>query len=222
MIGVATYVVGLVATLPARLIVAHGPGTNIPDVAGTILHGEAALAGGELLDWRWAPLRSLVELGFAVDWTATSDRTSLAGRARFRPGVTSIADMSGTADGALLKSALPGLPFTCDMPLQIDLKRVTIGGADQRVEGRVLSDAGGCAPKGAANLVAPVPALLFEATPDGPNSRGRIVRQALRRVPLATLRLTRDGRLSVAVTRDGARALPFASPPGGLTIDTTL
>jgi hypothetical protein len=216
-VGILAYVAGLVVTLPARLIVQHGEGTNIADVAGSLWAGEAALTSGEVVAWRWAPLRSLAGLGYAADVRLTSDRTALSGTALLRPGSVTLANVAGTAGGALLNALFPRLPFTCDLAMQVAVRRLTIGSGDQHAEGRILGDSGRCAPVSAPSATTPLPPLVLESVADG---QLRLAKQGQRRVALADVRLGRDDALSIAVTPAGAAAFPFAVPPGGLNLDT--
>lgn len=213
----AAYLAGLVVYLPARLIVAHGEGTNIADVAGTIWHGEAALAGGATLGWRWAPLRSLTGFGFAGDFTVRSDRGELQGKALLGPRSITLADVGGATGASLAAALFPRLPFACDMPLQVDLRRVKLGGGDQHVDGRILGNAGNCALRSAPGATTAVPPLVLESAGD---RRAQIARQGQRRVPLATFDLGRDGAIGIRITQEGAAAFPFAVPAGGLAVDT--
>ncbi len=82
-LGLAAYIVALVATLPARFAVDWGPGWQ---VAGTIWHGEAVRDGAYRLSWRWAPLRSLAALAFAADVRFEGGGIDIAGSVTARGG----------------------------------------------------------------------------------------------------------------------------------------
>ncbi len=222
-LGLAAYLIALLAAIPAGLFVpANGP---LLEVDGTIWHGEAALDGGDRLRWRFAPLRSLVNLGFAVDWRVDGAATDLGGGAVLAAGGRVALDsISGRADGALLRAAAPGLPFTCELDLQFDLPTLRLGGADQRAAGEIRSDAGGCRPTAdpAASPTA-VPPLLLVAEPDARHGTAfSIVPLGQRRTRLVDGTLDRDGRLRVTIGRAGAAVLPFAAPNGGLSLETQL
>lgn len=218
-IGAAAYLLTLLATIPAAFVVPRGDA--IAGLGGTVWRGQAALAGGDRLSWRWAPLATLANLGFAADFTVDGAGTALAGRAVLRSKSVRLDDVSGTADARLLGVAAPRIGFTCAMPLRLDLKRIAIGGGNQRVEGTATSDAGTCQPRGGGTAV-PVPPLAFTAAHAGDASTGDITPAAYRRQTLVGFRLSEAGRLSLSVTRAGAATLPFTGPATGFTIETDL
>lgn len=219
-IGIATYLVALVATIPARLVAPRMQGVAI---GGTIWRGEAAVAGGNRLAWSWAPLRSLLQLGFAIDWRADGPAADLAGRALLKPGRVILEAVRGGADGSLLDAIAPDLPFTCGMVMQVDLPRVALGGDGQGFSGEVRSDPGTCRTKDAGGLPTPVPALIMVAKPaEARSTLATIAPLGQRRNRLVKITLGSKGRLVVGVTPAGAAALPFVSPSGGITIETDL
>jgi hypothetical protein len=216
-IGLVTYLLSLLATTPARLFVPPSPG--ISAVGGTIWHGEAALVGGNRLEWRWAPLRSISGLGFAVDWRVTGAATDLGGRALLRRSGVRFDRVSGRADGSLLAAVAPDLPFRCDLLIQANLPLLAIGDK-QRVEGMLRSEPGSCSSGGA---IAPLPPLVAASRASGGG------RSALRLMAvgqpgrlLAELVLREEGALDLRVTPAGAALMPFLLPPGGTRIRTAI
>ncbi|WNO55128.1 type II secretion system protein N [Stakelama saccharophila] len=205
----------MIATLPAGAVLKNRPWRT--GISGTVWEGEVGVAGGSIVRWNWAPLRSLTSLGFAVDWRATGENTDLGGRALFRPGRMVVDKVSGSADATLLRALAPDLPFTCSMTMQVDLPRVALGGGDQEVEGQVAADPGSCAATGGSPAV-PVPALMFTATPIGNETRMRLTPMAQRRREFVTATLAEDGTLRATMTPAGAGALPFAGLPAGASI----
>lgn len=215
-IAIVTCLLSLLAATPARLFVPPSPG--IAAVGGTIWHGEAALVGGNRLEWRWAPLRSIAGFGFAVDWRVTGAATDLGGRALLRRDGVRLDLVSGRADGSLIAAIAPDLPIRCDLMIQADLPLLVIGSADQQVEGMLRSEPGTCASGGA---IAPLPPMVAASR----GSRGG--RSALRLVAagqpgrlLAELVLRKEGAMDLRVTPAGAALLPFVLPPGGTRIRT--
>ena len=205
----------MVATIPASAVLSDGPWRS--GAGGTIWNGEAGLARGSRLTWRWAPLRSLVNLAFAVDWRASGSGTDLGGRALMGLSATTIEDMTGTADGTLLQAVQPDLPFTCDMVMQVDFPRVRVGGDEQMVAGRLATDAGSCAPKrgGAPTAIGP---MMLTGEAIGAESRLRLVPATQRLRTLMAIVLTQDGTVTLSMTPEGATALPFTGLPGGASI----
>lgn len=214
-IGIAAYVVAMVATVPASVALGDGPWRT--SAGGTIWNGEVGLAGGSRLSWRWAPLRSLVNLAFAVDWRASGGSTDLGGRALIGPSTTTIEDVSGAADGTLLQAVQPDLPFTCDMVMQVDIPRARLGGDEQMAAGRLATDAGSCTPK-RGGVATPVGPLLLTAEAIGAESRLRLVPATQRLRTLMAIRLQHDGTVTIEMTPEGAAALPFVGLPAGGSI----
>lgn len=219
-IGAATYLAALGATIPAGLIAPKADGVA---VGGTIWRGEAALAGGNRIAWSWAPLRSLAQLGFAIDWRATGPATDLAGRALLKPGRVLLRQVKGDADGALLRLVAPDLPFACAMKMTLDLPRVALGGSAQGFSGEVRSDPGVCRDSGSGGPATPVPALRMTAgrMADG-STLATIAPRVGRRIRLVKITLGKEGRLAIGVTPEGASMLPFLAPAGGMTIEADL
>ena len=215
-LGAAAYVATLLATVPAAFLIPRGGA--IAALGGTIWHGRAALAGGDRLEWRWAPLRTLANLRFAADFTVEGTGTLLAGRALLGSQSVRLDAVSGSVDAALLTAiARPG--FTCAMPVQLDLERVVLGAGDRMIAGRAVSEAGSCTAGGATSAVPP---LALSAEHLGPRSAVTLAPGAQRRRTLATMTLEHDGAATLSVTRDGAGLLPFAAPPAGMTVETRL
>lgn len=214
-IGIAAYVVALVATIPASAVLSNGAWRS--GVAGTIWNGEVGVAGGSRLEWHWAPLRSITSLGFAVDWRATGANTDLGGRAVLGTSSVAIDSVSGSADGSLLAAIQPNLPFTCDVRMQAEFPRIRVGGSDQQVVGRLNTEAGSCAPKvgGAPSTLEPL-ALIAEKV--GGESRIRLVPATQRLRTYMTFVLSEGGTLDMTMTPEGAVALPFVGLPGGASI----
>ena len=212
-VGMAAYLLALVATIPARLV------SPLPDATGTIWHGEVPL-GSNRLEWRWAPLGSLARLGFATDFTVTGPDTSLAGHSLLRPGRMILENVSGSADGALL-DAVARPSFACSVRMQIDIRQVSIGGGDRGAQGRIRGDPGVCQAFGDAPPRA-IPALSLDITQTPGVAVINLAPRGRRSVPFLVGGLETDGHLRLIVTAEGAAALPFASPPGGMKIETEL
>lgn len=214
-LGLAAYLVALVAGLPARMVLDWGPRWQI---AGTVWSGDAVLDGAYRLTWRWAPLRSLAAFAYAADVQLTGNGTDIAASAIAAPHRLRLDGVSGRGDGALLAALAPGLPFACDAPLEIDLPRLVLAGADSAAVGEVRSGSGSCGATGAAETNALPPLLLSaRAAPHG----GTVAELAP--VGQARLRLIEgsvlDGHLTARTTPLGAGVLPFAR---GFAIDRAL
>lgn len=211
--GLGVYLLTLLATLPARLVV------PLPGATGSIWHGSAPIDGGNRAEWRWAPLASLTGLGFAADVEVTGPQTALAGRALLRPGRVLIESVKGSADGGLL-AAIARPSFACAVRMQVDLPRVALGGGKQGMEGRIRSEPGTCQPFGGTPVAVPALALDIKQTPG--LAVINLAPAGGRRDPFLVGGLEENGTLRLIVTAGGAAALPFLAPPGGMKIETEL
>ncbi|WP_303540192.1 hypothetical protein [Sphingomonas natans] len=214
-IGLAAYLLALIVTFPARFVLGADPRWI---VTGTVWTGEAVVDGAYRVQWRWAPWRSLASLAFAADVRMTGNATDLAGSAMVSPGGTLLEGFAGSGDGGLLAAFGPALPFACDSPLQINLKRLRIAGPRSEAIGDIRSAAGSCTPLGGGQPN-PVPALATRLLPlpDGTT-----------RIETAPIGRERDhffegqiagGRLHLTPTPAGIAALPFIR---GLVIDESM
>lgn len=219
MLGIAAYALAMLATMPASVFLKNRPWRT--GVAGTVWNGEVGVAGGSKFEWNWAPLRSLTSLAFAADWKATGPDTDMGGRGMMRFGRTVLDDVSGSAHSSLLQALQPNLPFSCDLVMQLQFAKITIGGSGQAIDGKLTTDPGTCTPKGGGATTA-VPSLLLTAEKIGTATRIRITPTAQRRQLLMDATLGEDGKLSFRMTADGARILPFTGMPAGATIEGAL
>lgn len=215
LLGIAAYAVALIWTMPASVALGNRPWRT--GVSGTVWNGEAGIAGGSVLSWHWAPLRSLTSLGFAVDWHMTGVDTDLGGRALMRPGSMIVDALSGRTDATILQAIQPNLPFTCRMTMQAEFPRAVLGGSGQQAEGQLLTDAGTCQPK-AGGAATDVPPLILTADHIGSETRVRLAPSQQRRRTLMTVVLTEAGQVTITMTPDGAQTLPFTAMPPGASI----
>lgn len=206
----------MLATLPASVIIKNQPWRT--GVAGTVWNGEVGVAGGSKLEWHLAPLRSLTSLAFAADWKGSGPDTDLGGRMLVHPGGrTVLENVSGSADASLLQAIQPNLPFTCDLTMQVEMRRIALGGGGRMMDGTITTDPGSCRPKGAGAPSA-VPALFVSAEHVGTRTTIRIVPVTQRRKLLVSAILSEDGAVDVTVTPDGAAVLPFLGVPPGAQV----
>lgn len=214
-IGIAAYLVTLIVTFPARFVVSAGPRWA---VAGKVWDGEAVVDGAYRVQWRWAPLRSLANLAFAADVRVTGTGTDLAGSATLGPNSMLLEGLAGTGDAGLLAALGPRLPFACEAPLQINLKRLFVAGTRSDAAGDMRSAAGTCTPLGGGQAHA-LPALAIRIMPmPGGATRVDVADIARPRIPLFEGGIA-AGRLRLALTPAGATTLPFAQ---GLVIDEAM
>lgn len=213
LLGIAAYTVWMIATIPAGAVFKNYSWRS--GISGTIWNGEVGIAGGSVGRWQFAPLRSLLNLGYAADWRVTGPNTDLGGRVVAGFSGTVIDSVSGTAPASLLQGIQPNLPFTCDINAQIKIDRLAYGGSGQMMDARMVSYPGTCRPRG-AGAATQLPALVFTAKKTGKET---VMRLAPATQPLNTLlnaTLGEDGTLTVSLTPDGQRMMPFIGLPAGV------
>ncbi|MES2988791.1 MAG: hypothetical protein V4808_12870 [Pseudomonadota bacterium] len=216
LLGIVAYVLAMLATLPASVIVQNHPWRT--GVAGTVWNGEVGVAGGTKIEWHMAPLRSLTSLAFAADFKGSGPDTDLGGQMLMHIGGRTVMDnVSGAAHASLLRALQPNLPFTCDMAMQVEMKRIAVGGGNQLIDGTLTTDPGTCSPK-AGGAASAVPALILTAEHVGNATRIRLAPMTQRRKVLVEATLAEDGTLDVGLTPDGATMLPFVGLPAGARI----
>ncbi|MBB5699923.1 type II secretion system protein N [Sphingomonas yantingensis] len=217
-IGIAAYAIAMLATMPASVFIKNRPWRT--GVAGTVWSGEVGVAGGSIVRWTFAPLRSLTSLGFAVDWRASGENTDLGGQALLRPGGVRLDNVSGTANGTLLSALLPDVGFTCDLTMQAEFPHLSFGPGHGLIEGQATIDPGACrkTPDGAR---VPTPAMILTAEHLGTDSRIRLAPIGQRRRTLIDSTVSEDGGYKVMLTPDGAAMLPFTGLPAGVGIESS-
>lgn len=215
LLGIGAYALGLIWTIPAS-VAFHGVPWRT-GVAGTVWNGEVGVAGGTVVRWHWAPLRSLTSLGFAADWKATGPDTDLGGQVLKGFSSTRFDAVSGSADMSLLQVIQPNLPFDCTLTAQVEMQRIVSGGSGQMMQGQVVTDPGSCRARGAGAPTA-LPSLVWNAEKVGKETRITLAPAAQRRKLLITATLAEDGTVDMTVTPDGAEALPFLGARPGMRI----
>lgn len=202
-VGLATYAIALVVTMPAAVV--------LPGAQGTVWNGEMPLAANHRAQWRWSPLRSLLGLGVGVDWTIEGGDTRLVGGAIVGFSAITVEDAGGPADTALLFAYMPDLPFTCRSIGALRVAEARFGSGVARIEGSMRNGAGQCGGRGDEGEVA-VPASLIEATaaPDG-GTTVTLTAADGRGPPLLEGAVGADGGFSYRLSAEGARRLPFAA-----------
>ncbi|HCB75062.1 MAG TPA: hypothetical protein DEP91_02650 [Sphingomonas bacterium] len=208
----------MLATMPASVFIKNRPWRT--GVAGTVWSGEVGVAGGSIVRWTFAPLRSLTSLGFAVDWRASGENTDLGGQALLRPGGVRLDNVSGTANGTLLSALLPDVGFTCDLTMQAEFPHLSFGPGHGLIEGQATIDPGACrkTPDGAP---VPTPAMILTAEHLGTDSRIRLAPIGQRRRTLIDATVSEDGGYKVTLTPDGAAMLPFTGLSAGVGIESS-
>ena len=184
-LGVAAYLATLVATVPADVALPRSQIVGRFD--GTLWHGEALLAGGHRIGWDWAPLRSLLALGFVADWHAAGPGTDLKGQALLRPRCH-----ADRRYGRPCRWRLPRRHRARPALLLRDaLRREPASHHDGRrhlsAGGRLLSEAGTCRRTGSATATTVAP-LAIVAARASTGSRVTITPQGQRRLRLAEAR----------------------------------
>lgn len=208
--------------MPASVLVPHQPWRS--GVSGTIWNGAVGIAGGSRLEWRVAPLRSLISLGIAADYSLYGlDNARLDGQLlRHISGRTVLDNNSGSAHASILSAILPSIDIQCDSLLQIDMKRIALGSGEQGMDGRVVTDPGTCRATTAAGPATAVPSLLFTAEKVGAASRLTLAPATQRRQLLLDASLQENGTVDLQITQEGATRLPFLGIPSAMRVEGSL
>ncbi len=217
--GVLTYLLALAALLPARAALALSGAPPVwSDVAGRAWNGEIAVRDRLRIGWRGDAVRSIGRAALAADVQVSAAGTVLDGRARARPGWAVVEDLTGAAGWPLLAAFAPGLPFSCDIDMRVDVERLSLGADRIGVEGDVSSGAGPCTPvlAGLSSTGVALPALTATASRNDAVSTVTLAPRDDRAQPLLNATVTRGGRLSASVTPAGSALLP-----GGGVLPTT-
>lgn len=202
----------MIATIPAGAVFKNYAWRS--GVSGTIWNGEVGIAGGSRAEWHFAPLRSLLNLGYAADWRLTGTNTDLAGRVVSGLGGTVLDKVSGSATASLLQAIQPNLPFTCDITAQVEIDRLVAGGSNRMMAARMVSNPGSCRPRG-AGAPTQLPSLILTSQKTGNETRIRLAPATQRLKTLLTGTLSEDGALTITLTPEGAEMMPFIGLPAG-------
>lgn len=209
LLGVAAYLLSLIATLPARLLFADARDDAVlGTVTGTIWSGEGSMNAGHSLRWDWAPLDSLAQFGFVVDLSVRGPDTALSGQASWRPGRVELSNIEGPATGTLISAIFPTLPFTCDFPMVVNLNKVRLSGRRPGVDGEVRTEGGLCATRASSIAATSImPPLIGRSAITIGGSSGFIDTRS-RSERILTSSITPGGEVSVSVLPRAAALLP--------------
>jgi hypothetical protein len=211
--GLLVYLLTLIATLPARLLLERGAPPEIWLAAsGTVWNGEAALAQGHSIRWAWAPVASLANLAFTTELEVEGAGTDLAGLASWRPGGLVVTNLRGNASATLLSALFPKLPLLCELPMQLEVERIALGGSRPGAHGKVRTSPGSCAPRsGSVGIAVPIPALVGEATIGVGGSTGWVAPRLNRSARLISFTVMPNGGTAFEVSPAGAALFPGAA-----------
>ena len=223
LLGLVTYMLALLASLPARLILGDpSESAVLRAVGGTVWSGEAALDEGHGVRWTWAPGASLVNFAFTVDWEITGPDTSLKGQTSWRPSGMNFVDVEGQASGALLAALTPRLPFRCDFLMRVRIDALQLRGQQKGADGRIESSRCACALRDAPAIAAAMPPLVGTATLNVGGSTGVVAPQGEPVARLITATVTPNGMLSVRLLPAGLALLPPGAALGPVSWDQQL
>lgn len=199
-LGLATYLVALIVTLPARIVVeTFGARLDASSIAGTIWEGELGLRGGHSLAWTLHPLDSLLHLGASVSWQLEGRGTSVSGKSYAWPQNLRASDVQGVIAWPAVRALVPALRFDCDLAARLDLQDLQLGRGTQSVTGEMRSGAGTCKDLGQPDAPSlQIPALQASA---GRSAADIVLAEVADPTRLwAELTLLPDRRLSVTLT----------------------
>lgn len=205
----------MVAFIPARVLVNENENFK---VGGTIWNGEAVFASTLRAEWQFAPLTSLTQLGFAVDWRLTGGGTDLAGSMTKRGATMQFDQVSGQADAQSLSLLAPNLPISCTFVADVRIKTLRLGGRQQGGEGNLRMAPSRCSAKAIPGPVIDVPALTGTLGPGARGTTGSLT-TAVAKNSLVELRLTPEGALSIWPSAMAVRMAPVLA---GQRYDTVI
>lgn len=208
--GLVVYLIVLIATIPARLLLERADGPPIwLAVSGTVWSGEAALSQGHAVRWQWAPGASIANLGFATHLNVVGADTELEGMAVWHSDGIVITDLEGNASATLVSALAPTLPFVCDFTMQVDIDRLAFGDEAPGAAGEVRGSAGSCAGRGSAVMAStPVPPLIAEGAINVGGSNGWIAVSGNRSEKLVSFAVTPSGDTSITVSPIASALVP--------------
>jgi hypothetical protein len=208
--GIAAYLLTLIATLPARLLLERAEEPHIwLAVSGTVWNGEAALSHGHAVRWRWAPMASLANLSYSTHLEVLGADTELKGIAAWRPSGIVITDLNGNASATLVSALAPTLPFLCDFPMRVNIDRLAFGGSAPGAAGEIMGSAGTCASRNSSvSASTAVPPLVAAATINVGGSNGWLAARGNRADKLISFAVTPSGKTSVTVSPTASAMIP--------------
>ncbi|MEO6151575.1 MAG: hypothetical protein ABIP24_00325 [Croceibacterium sp.] len=215
LVAAIAYLVGLIALIPARVVLGESDGMR---VGGTIWNGQAVIASTVRIDWQFAPVRSLMALGASADFHLAGGGSDLAGSVTKSGTSYRFVKVTGQVDDTLVSALAPNLPFACRFLADVDIAQLVLGGTRQSAEGTMRFSPSQCFAKGLASAPAELPAGLFTITPNVSSSSGALVAQGSQE-HLFELRLARTGALSLWPTAMAVQRLPFLA---GFRYDTRI
>ena len=218
-LGLGTYGVALIATMPARLIIDMArPSPLIESVAGTIWSGDAALAGGHRLEWQVNPLTSLFNLGLSADWSLIGQGTDLSGQALLWPRVTKLSGVEGIAAWKLVRAFAPAVVADCDLAVRVDIETLVLGMGTQTVSGALRTGQATCV-FGGQGTKRIIPALKAVTGPENGDTALRIVEAAEPMRLWAELSLLPDRRLAITVNEPAMTLVSNAGSSGPVMLE---
>ena len=200
-VGVGTFALTLLATLPAEAIV-----PDDRDAVGTVWKGEAGLPMGFAAGWSFQPLQSIARLGLVGQIRVLGPETAVDGQAVLRPGQVRLNDLDGVASARLLAAVATDLPFVCDADMRVAVGELALKGAPAG-EGGFRTGPGSCQPRSGGAAV-PVPALAGNLTTEAAATTLTLTRDGSGEA-LARVRITPAGETELAVEPAGMGVIPL-------------
>ena len=221
-LGLVVFALTLLATLPARAILAASGSGRSVDAVGTIWNGEVAVGDQTAVAWRFAPLRSLMQLGIAADVVVRGGETDMTADAVWRPGAITLQNVSGVAGPGLVNTLMADLPIRCDLSFVVDLDQLVLADRRSGVQGQFRSGAGTCAARNGIDAPpSPLPAMTGRATRTINGSSAWLgPAQSPQGERYAQMTIDRTGKLIATVLPAGSLILPATA--GQISIETQL
>ena len=217
-LGVATCVIALVATLPASLVVQLlkiAPGAP---ATGTVWSGETNLENGDRISWRSDPLGSLLSFNLQSTVSVTGELTQLDGRLSAGGGGVTISGIKGVADWSLVRTALPDLALDCDIGIRFQDTTVVIDSGALAISGNATSSAGTCR-AGNSDQSFEAPAAQMVATTTNGASRIGVALASDPSASLFDISIGAEGQLRATVEPLALNLVPGANASGPIVYE---
>lgn len=225
-LAMLAFLVSLAATVPVRLAAGYvAAPVWINGYSGTLWRGVARIDGGHAVAWQLDALRSLAELGVALDVAVTGPGTELAGRAALRGASgqdIGVDGLTGRAAWPLVAALAPDLDFACDGAAVLQDVALRLAPGTRSGAGSLRSGAATCREARGASEPVAVPALAGRLETTASGLRATLVQAAAPETLLAEALATEDGRLVVTLHPAGAALVPGAPVSGEISLEYPL
>ena len=218
LLGVATFVIAMIATLPATLIARSFKLEPAAAVNGTVWSGDANLVGGDRVSWTADALGSLSSLSVQADLSVTGELTQLNARMSMRGDAIVVSNLSGVAGWSLVTTVAPATGLDCDIGIRFADAVVSVKNSVVSLSGRASSSDGTCLSTTDGKTF-PAPAAAAVATARGGASQIRITLASDPSALLANIETGASGEIKATVQPRALKLIPGAIASGSIVYE---